>query len=262
LAQKPDALIVHPHCQRTGGGTLRETLSAVFGKERVYSRMFLANWKPWHALTDKDLFGYDAYTDLSNYRDLALTRPCLPIALLRHPLYRAVSLYDFVRQKQMHSCNQLAMRSNLEDFYRIASRRNPRYFRNVQTRRICGRASADLALNYIHTRYLAVGFTSNLGELVQELSCIFNWPELEIASKSPDQERYGSRITPTFRDMVLSQNEEDVLLFEALVNSVPDTPLNRSFAGTLIRRMKRVSNVGLHLVSKPSRYIRRRLAET
>ena len=131
LAQRPDALIVHPHCQRTGGGTLRNTLAAAFGAERVYSRMFVPNYKSWSKLTDEDLRGYRAYTDLSDYRDLRISRPCLPVALVREPLYRAVSLYHFIRGKKAHELYGLAMSSSLEEFYRIGSKRNPRYFRNV-----------------------------------------------------------------------------------------------------------------------------------
>jgi hypothetical protein len=262
LARNPDALIVHPHCQRTGGGTLRKALATVLGQERVYSRLFLAKWKRWHKLTDADLSGYLAYTDLSNYREIGLARTCLPIALLRHPLYRAVSLYDFVARTRGHVYNHLATHSSLEDFYRIASRENPRYFRNVQTSRICGRANADLALLYIRTRYLAVGFTSNLGELVRDLSGIFNWPQIEVRSKSSEESRYDSRITPRLREMVLKQNEEDLLLFEAMAKGLSASPLNRPFVHTLQRRTKRVANVALHLAFKLPRYIRNQLAET
>src|SRR5580692_3004325 len=37
----PEALIVHPHAQRTGGNTMRRlVLARLFGPEHVYSRMY------------------------------------------------------------------------------------------------------------------------------------------------------------------------------------------------------------------------------
>lgn len=248
LASHPDALIVHPHAQRTGGGTLRNhVLAAAFGKERVYSRMFVKDYKPWRKLTDDDLRGFCAYTDLSDYRDLPLARQCLPVALLRYPVYRAVSLYHFVRRKHAHDLHDLAMSHSLEEFYRLGSSINPRYFRNVQTTRICGHTDARMALDYILTRYLAVGFTSNLPEFADMLSRLFGWSGVHVEGKTPDRERYDTQITRTFRDMVLRENEEDLALFEAMSGgkpySLPKLPVRREVA----RRARRSRDRALAL---------------
>jgi hypothetical protein len=242
-------LIVHPHAQRTGGGTLRNhVFAAAFGQDRVYSRLFVKNYKPWEALTDADLRGFRAYTDLSNYRDLPLERKCLPVALLRHPLYRAVSLYHFVRRKQTHALHSVAINHDLEEFYRLGSSLNPRYFRNVQSRRICGRADAQLAMEYIRTRYLAVGFTKYLPEFSEVLSRFFGWSGLNVTSKTPDQERYEPELTARFRDRVLSENEEDLALFEAMSEDAPHVLPRSPLRLGIARRAKRVRDESLALV--------------
>ena len=231
-------------------------LAAAFGRERVYSRMFVPNYKPWAQLTDDDLRGYRAYTDLFDYCDLPLSRKCLPVALLREPLFRAVSLYHFVRRKQTHQLHALAMKSSLQDFYRIGSNANPRYFRNVQTRRVCGRADARLALEYIVTRYLAVGFTSQIDELATALSGIFNWAEVHVERKVPGRGLYETQITPRFRDLVLGQNEEDVALFEAMSRGPPYRIPRPQIQVAAIRRTKCLRDAALVLARGVERRIR------
>lgn len=260
LALHPDALVVHPHAQRTGGGSIRNRLLAVgFGQEHVYSRMFVKPFKPWRDLTDADLRGFCAYTDHADYRELPLSRKCLPIASLRHPIYRAASLYHFVRRKQTHEFHALAMRSSMEDFYRSASRLNPKYFRNVQVSCICAHADARLALEYICTKYLAVGFTGCLPEFAEVLTGVFGWSGIQVDRKPPDSERYDAQITPKFRDMVLSQNEEDMLLFEAMMRGAPYRIPSQPAARGIARRTKRLRDWTLMKSRGVQRRIRRRL---
>lgn len=230
-------------------------LAVAFGQERVYSRLFVPDYKPWPQLTDEDLRGYRAYTDLFDYCDLPLSRKCLPVALLREPLFRAVSLYHFVRRKETNPLRTLALNSSLEEFYRVGSRANPKYFRNVQTTRICGRADARLALEYIVTRYLAVGFTSHIDEFAAALSCLFNWSGIHVERGAAGRGVYEAQITPKFRDMVLSQNEEDVALFEAMSRGQPYRMARLQIRSAAVRRVKRLRDNTLVL----ARSVRRRM---
>jgi len=213
----PDALVVYPHAQRTGGVTLRKrVLATVFGEEHVYNRHYTKNAKRWRNLTDKDLRGYRAYTDLDNYKDIGLTRPCLFIASLRHPLYRAASIYFWVKKKDGHRHQQLAKTSTLEDFYRIASAEHPAYFRNVQCMRVCGEPDASAALDLIREKYVGVGFTNYLAEFVTELCVVLKWQPIGLEGRGKDAERYDAVMTSVYRDSVLEENAEDLKLFEAM----------------------------------------------
>lgn len=257
LASDPEALIVHPHAQRTGGGTLRnKVLAAALGRDQVYSRMFCGTFKPWAEITDDDLKGYRAYTDHADYCDLPLARRCLPIALLRDPVQRAVSLYSFCRRRPTHEFHELAMNNGLEDFYKIASGNNPRYFRNVQSSRICNRADARVALEYILTRYLAVGFTRHLDTFAKALSAVFGWSNTHVNPR-PDRDRYGSQITPAFRDMVLSQNHEDRLLFDAMMRGAPYRIPRQPMAREIVKKTTRLRDRSLALARGAQRRIGR-----
>jgi hypothetical protein len=217
--------------------------------------MFVPDFKPWPELTADDLKAYRAYTDLTNYCELPLARPCLPVALLRDPVHRAMSLYGFVQRKRAHNLNALAMSSTVEEFYRIGSSTNPRYFRNVQATRVCGRADARMALDFILSKYLAVGFTSEIDVFAGAMSRLFGWPNVRVERKPFAPDRYDGQITPAFRDMVLSENEEDFALFRAMSAgppyAIPPQPRSRE----MIRRAKRLRDSALTLARGVQRRI-------
>ena len=240
-ARDEAALIVHPHAQRTGGNTLRNhILSAALGKERVYCRTRNGAVK-WRKLGDRDVEGFKAVTDHFDFTANAVTRPLLPVAVLRHPLYRAVSLYHFVRRKERHREHKLGEAMGLEEFYRTASELNPRYYRNLQCRRICGVDDARVALERIEARFLAVGFTEHLGEFAGALGAVMGWPSLVIEAGESDAARYEPEITPGFRDAVLKDNAEDLALYETMRAGPPYTLPRRApaqEARTLLNRAK------------------------
>jgi hypothetical protein len=242
-----DALLVHPHAQRTGGNTLRRlVLEKVYGRESVYSRMYKKEPVIWKDITDSELQGIRAFADHFDFRDNKVTRPLLPIAVLRHPLYRAVSLYHFVARKKKHKDHALAHDNDLETFYRLASERNPRYYCNLQCRRICNVEDARVALETLDAKFLGVGFTEHLHEFVGALGGLLGWPVLDVRDAESDAARYDPLITPSFRERVLADNAEDLVLYETMRNGPPYTlalRTPREEARTLVNRARQWAKV-------------------
>lgn len=242
-AREPGALIVHPHAQRTGGNTVRNhVLSAALGKERVFCRNRNGAVK-WRELGDGDLDGFAAVTDHFDFGPNRIAaRPLLPIAVVRHPLYRAVSLYHFIRRKQAHREHAMAVSLGLEEFYLAASDANPRYYRNLQCRRLCGIDDARVALETVEAKYLAVGFTEALDEFAAALAGVMGWPVPGVReAEGEDAERYDAQITPSFRDAVLRDNAEDLLVYETLSKGAPlSLPMRapRDEARTIVNRAR------------------------
>lgn len=236
LAADGDTFIFHPHTARTAGRTFRErVLSPVYGAQHVYCRQHVADVKPWKKLGDDDLRGFRAYTDLTIFEEIGLKRPLVCMAVLRHPVYRAVSLYWFVRRKKDHRHYAQAQRYPLEEFYRIASDENPAYFRDLQCRRICGQPDVNVALKTIAARYIGVGFTHNLGEFVGAMGALFGWPSIALEAPPPDAQRYDAQISPGFRDMVLKENAHDMALFDAAANGLKLEPATAPAAWSRLR---------------------------
>jgi hypothetical protein len=242
-----NALLVHPHAQRTGGNTLRRlVLETVYGRERIYSRMYKKDPVIWKDITDAELVGIRAFADHFDFRDNKVTRPLLPIAVLRHPLYRAVSLHHFVARKKKHKDHELARDNDLENFYRLASERNPRYYCNLQCRRICNVEDARVALETLDAKFLGAGFTEHLHEFVAALGGLFGWPATDVRDAEPDAARYDPLITPAFRERVLADNSEDLVLYETMRNGPPYTlalRTPRDEARTLVNRARQWAKV-------------------
>jgi hypothetical protein len=216
-ARQENFLLVHPHAQRTGGGAFRtRVLMPIFGQQQVYSKLFVPGAKRWSRLKESDLANYRAYTDLHNFTRIGMKRPFGCVALLRDPVYRAISLYHFARQFPDHRHHALAAQFGPEEFYRRASPRDPTYLRNVQCRRICGYGSARRALEFIRHYYIGVGFTAELSSFVEALRAVFGWPKVALKPFSGNNERYAMEASPAFRRIVLADNRADQELFEIM----------------------------------------------
>jgi hypothetical protein len=240
-ASDGDSLLFYPHAQRTGGKTIiKRMLVPILGQARVYHSNYIPEPKRWHDLTDRDMRGYAAYSSMDNFAETRITRPILPIAALRDPVYRAASLYHYIRHKADHPSRQMALSLEMEEFFHRASKEKPKYYCNVQCMRICNRADADHALEVIHSSYLAVGFTGHLQQLASALSRLLGGPQIEIAPKAPDSERYDPQITPAFREMVLECNREDMALFTAMSEGKTPTRNPRRNAPSLGAMLSRV----------------------
>lgn len=248
LAKDPDALVLHPHTQRTGGNTMRRiVLAKVYGPEHIYSRMYRKEPVVWRKITDAELTGVRAFADHFDFRDNPkVTRPLLPVAILRHPVYRAVSLYHFVRRKKTHKHHALARDNGLENFYAAASQQWPRYYSNLQCRRICGIDDARMALETLDAKFLGAGFTEQLHEFVGALGGLLGWPKIDVREAEPDAERYEPQITPSFRETVLADNAEDMVLYETMRKGPPYTlalRTPRDEARTLVNRARQWAKV-------------------
>lgn len=230
LASRDNVLIVFPHVPRTGGKAIvKHVLVPRFGEARIYHSNRIPSPKRWNRLTDRDLAEYAAYTSMDNFSANRVSRLLLPIAILRHPVYRAISLYHYTRRKEDHPDRGLARKLDMEEFFYRASRRNRRYYCEAQCLRICNKPDARLALEFVKSRYFAVGLTQELPDFARMLARQLGGPEPEIVARPTDAERYDAQITSRFRDIVLESNREDLALFDAISRgSVPVHAPSRS----------------------------------
>jgi hypothetical protein len=221
-ARRDDSLIVFPHTQRTGGKALRDqVLCNAYGPERVYSGSRGTGDKTWQSVTGADLAAFKVFTGPSNYADLDKGRPTVFVSLVRHPLYRAVSLYHYCRKRAGHRLHEIANRHTLEEFYPEASRVHPGYMRNTQCLRIAGKADARKAREIVLGKYLGMGFTADVSGFGNALGALLGWPAFPAHPGQEDAERYDREITPVFRDQVLAESAEDLKLYEWMVAGQP-----------------------------------------
>ncbi len=230
-ARRDDALIVFPHAQRTGGKALRDqVLGAAYGAERIYSASRGTGAKNWQDVSAAELAPFRVFTGPSNFADLDKGRTNIFVGLLRHPLYRAVSLYFYCRKHAHHTLNEIATRCSLQDFYAEASRVQPAYFRNTQCLRLCGSANAEKARAVIAAKYLGIGFTADVDAFGNALGAVLGWPPVHLNPAPDDTARYDALVTPKFRDRVLRESGEDLALYEGMASGLwPGIPRRSPF---------------------------------
>lgn len=220
-----------------------DVLAPALGEDRVYGRVYVPDAKRWRSLSASDLAGYRACSDLDNFSNLRVSRPTVGIAVLRDPAHRAMSIYHFVRKHDAHAHKALALETGPEEFYRIASRRDPNYFSNLQCRRICGRADARLALSKIQARFIGVGFTHRMAEFAEALRGVFGWPDVGLRTR--ERPSYRDELTPEFRALVAADNAEELELFEIMANGPPYRAPSYSLGRRLQAARTRVRDFGL-----------------
>lgn len=208
-------LLAFFHAQRTGGSQFKEFLRRVFGDNGVYAQQTVNGYVHWDKLSECDLDDYPVFAGHSNYGGQQFTKRELDlISILRDPVYRVASLHPYCQRKEGHALQVLAQRTDLEAFVVEGLSLKPGYFSDVQCRRICGKADARLAIEYIEQRFLAVGYTGFLGGFTRKLADEFGWDAEPLADVDDDSERYEPVLTNSVRKKIVRCNREDLKLFD------------------------------------------------
>ena len=216
-ARDPATLLVFVHSQRTGGVGFRcQVLVPIFGSDKVYAPRTVSSYKHFQLCEESDLANFRVHAGHSNFREPAFRRPVIFITLVRHPLYRASSLHGYCREKDGHQLRNLALNCSMEEFYLEGSKQKPSYFINVQTRRVCGTPKAAQAEPIIRKHYIGIGFTEGVAAFGQKISRLYGGNIGDLGPVRLDAERYDDRISSSFRDRVLADNEEDMRLYETV----------------------------------------------
>lgn len=193
-----DKAIVFVHVPKTAGGTLRKLLTAVYGETAVFwvlpgqsdtSLQALAAMPPDRRRQLKVITGHIPYGLIDHLLPQAVDY----ITLLRDPVARIRSLYQYIATKPGHEHHALASRcditafgsANLSDLY------------NHQTRLIAGDGhlrrginETDLAVAEHNLRRFALaGVQERFDDFVQALSRRYGWrtiPQVENSNVAQD----------------------------------------------------------------------------
>ena len=115
-------VVVHYHIFKNAGSSVDAMLQSSFGER----------WAPFEGTHAGDVQSSSALSDFLQARpeieavSTHLGRPplpwpgCLPIVFLRHPMLRAASVYEFVRQDATQPGSEIARRASFADYVRWA----------------------------------------------------------------------------------------------------------------------------------------------
>lgn len=224
-ANDPNALFVFLHSQRTGGSNTQRWLRRLFGDDKVYSSQLVDDFVHWENLRDlAPLAGYRAFCGFSRYaRPDAGGRPLVYISNVRHPFYRAVSIYGMSRHHTTHFLHPFAIAHSFEDFYRLGSAEKPGYFHNLACVRIGGAPDAEAAIETMRRDFALVASTNQLHEGTAALLGALGWDAKPMAAGGAprDEINYRRWDESPVRDEIMANNEEDLKLFAFVTANDP-----------------------------------------
>ncbi len=215
----PDSLILFLHVPKTGGTTMADILSAVYGKE--YLRATPA--KLYDLLNTKiHIKDYKAVLGHYSIKDpfyAILDQPINHFMMVREPVDRVISQYYYLRDQEKHPLHDLAMKYTLEEvvttdlIYELG-------MANKQTSLITTAsyttkdsliiAEAKRNLNNLFT---LCAIFERYAEFIQICSKEFGWPEIEIPKSNTSSRPALEEISPRIKKAIQEKNLLDSKLY-------------------------------------------------
>lgn len=215
LRIKDDDMLVFFHAQRTGGSALRHVLARAYGEDSIFCTQYVDDFKHWEHVSAERLSSMKIFAGHSNFMEREMGRNLHFISLLRHPVYRIISLYYYCQKHQKHPLHDFAMNQDILGFYRNSIIKRSYYLNNLMCSRICGEPNFEMAKEYIESKYLAVGLTDQLGDFVHWLLSSQHIEPEVLESIEHDSIRYADIIKNEKMVREIKEgNSEDVALFE------------------------------------------------
>jgi hypothetical protein len=201
------------HAQRTGGSALRHVIANAWSRDELYCTQFVENFEHWNVVPEETLKRFKGFAGHSNFSEREFSRRLRMVTILRHPVFRTVSLYYYVRGRENHALHEAARSLTLADFYRSVRPEKKTYFDNVMCRRICGKPNYKMARERIENDFWMVGMSEYLGEFVDALLERLGKPAQETPDLGSDMDKYQEEIA------------DSSLVAEIFENNVADAKL-------------------------------------
>ena len=222
-ARSEDALLGFFFAQRTGSRALVRWISETIPWDKVYYYRNVPNFVHWKKTPSEDLKNSLAYAGFSEFvpRDLG-GRPFAAFSLVRHPVYRIASLYEVSKRDKLLVYHRVAAASSFEDFYRHVAADRPYYFSNLCCYRIANQVSFAAAQEAMSKHYAAVGLTDQIAAMTRRIADDIGWSIEPLADETSDVVKYAKYLESPALDEILSNNREDLRLFEYVQSAGSD----------------------------------------
>ncbi len=229
-------ILIFLHLPRTGGTTLRDILSNQYPENETFENKTLLdtdrnfNDNNINEMSQYKLIKGHVYFGIHNY----ISKPCKYFAMMRDPVERTISAYNYIKKRNNHPFHVLANELELKDF--VESGKNI-MVNNGQTRLIAGRETSlnvpfddideshlELAKINIDDHFILIGFTERYDETVLLMKHLMNWdtPYYSIAN-AVKRERKTDEMDPSTIDIIKHYNQLDIDLYDFAKKKFDDT---------------------------------------
>jgi hypothetical protein len=219
------------HIQKTAGSTINAMLARMFKTNYIFHHEVanaIGGDKNFRSFLEKNPNFYDSIRlVLGHYgynHPLVQSAPRRRIimGILRDPVDRIVSLYDYMRYREDHPQNEALRKMNLLD----ATKEGTRFFnhcKNAQLRTLFGTENSNLAKKLIRERNYIVGKYHNLIEFIEAVEVVSKQKNrsklLHLNSKSQPEGILSAKEQTDFPlalERLRMLNAEEILFFENL----------------------------------------------
>ncbi|HUS24874.1 MAG TPA: sulfotransferase family 2 domain-containing protein [Candidatus Binatia bacterium] len=254
----PARPLVFLHVPKTAGMTLSRIVQRQFPRERLFeirgdaADASIARLK---ALPVEERLRIDC---LKGHQSFGLHEYLRPgaryITMLRHPVARIVSHYEYVRARPAHYLHAPSAGWSLE---RYAGSRLNGELHNAQTRLLGGvwddrpleRADLDRAIAHLERHFDWVGLMERFDESVAQLAWTMGWTQVFYRSRNTGRRWDASRVPAEAAEVIRRENALDVELYEHA--------RRRFDAGSPWRRgVRSVAGAGLKGVGRVATWLR------
>lgn len=216
ISAAKNPLIVFFHAQRTAGTTLKDIFKSEYGEEKVYYQRTVKDFKSWKDLKEQELSKYKVYGAHHNFSNTQTTtkRPHFYLSIIRDPIERAVSLYNYLKTRPEHKLHELAVNEDLATFYRKAIKISPDYVSNVQTLRICGQKDFKEAVKTIEDHFSLVAPFERIDEAISGLENFFKFDNKGLFKKRDTKTAACDSLDEDALEIIQEVNKVDIRLYE------------------------------------------------
>jgi hypothetical protein len=209
-----DMLLAFFHGQRTGGSALRHILAEAVGPDAVFATQYAGDFEHWQHMTPEKLENIRVFAGHSNYSEIDLGRELRFISLMRHPVYRVISIYYYVKRYKTHALHHFTENATIDEFYYPARDKHPSYFNNVQCKRISGKYNYAAAQKAVESHMWAIGATERLSDFTDWLLPKLGAPKQDVPDLGWDKDKYIKELeNAKLVEDILKDNAEDLKLF-------------------------------------------------
>ncbi len=175
--------LILTHIPRTGGVSLHMFFRRLFGNAKIYkyrSRHLDQTSNVLAQLGEEERDKYRLFQGHFRFGEhRSLSKPCLYVGLIRHPVDRMISLYQFNRESGRPVVKERLSELSIEGFIdeKIASSKEGIF--TAQMFWLTGKRNLAAACEVIKNRYLMCAATDQVDRMQQALAQLYDKPELE-----------------------------------------------------------------------------------
>ncbi|GGW82344.1 sulfotransferase family 2 domain-containing protein [Alteromonas halophila] len=236
--------IVFMHIPKTAGSTLHQLFQANYKADEIYKlgvtgapetgsfgERHKISVKKFYALNKAEQIKIKAVVGHMPYGlHEVFDNDAQYITVIRHPLGRILSHYNFVKESPSHYLHERMENeaSTIVDYVQKLESKELnngmlRFFLGPDHVKIpfggCTRDMVDIAMERVEEKFVAVGVQEYFAESVDLFCKVNNWIKPNIKSRNMTQSKYSSALEVSELDGILRYNSLDLVLYEELRNS-------------------------------------------